>query len=151
MRPASRCPAAGADRLVRQRPDPLAGMLLARPLPRAARRRSPARYPFVEAATGGARARCALWRFGPTPAAVVAFAFTAALLLITFIDFDHLFIPGRGEPAGRLDRARRRGAARAASGSRDAAIGAALGGGILWLVAWGYERRPAPRAWASAT
>src|SRR5262245_65264512 len=38
------------------------------------------RYPVVEAATG-ALALLALWRFGFAPAALVAFAFTAALLL----------------------------------------------------------------------
>ena len=64
---------------------------------------------------------------------------TAALLLITFIDLDHRFIPdevslpgiavGLGVsllPGG--------------IGIANAALGALLGGGILWLVAWGYER-----------
>src|SRR6059036_2291677 len=59
---------------------------------RACRAHIPARYPLVEAATGGL-ALVALARFGATPAAAVAFAFSAALLLITFIDLDHRFIP----------------------------------------------------------
>ncbi|TMA67662.1 MAG: prepilin peptidase [Deltaproteobacteria bacterium] len=59
---------------------------------RACRARIPARYPLVEGATG-ALALLALARFGATPAAAVAFAFSAALLLITFIDLDHRFIP----------------------------------------------------------
>src|SRR6185369_16452188 len=50
------------------------------------------RYPLVEAATG-ALAVLALLMYGATPFAAVAFAFTAALLLITFVDVDHRFIP----------------------------------------------------------
>ncbi len=96
-----------------------------------------ARYPVVEAATGGL-ALLALWRLGATPAALVAFAFTAALLLITFIDFDHFFIPDEVSLPGVLV-----GLAVSAMphgiGLANAALGAALGGGILWLVAWSYE------------
>src|SRR5678816_2861619 len=77
--------------------------------------------------------------FGATPAAVVAFAFTAALLLITFIDLDHLFIPDEVSLPGIMI-----GLALSALpggiGLANAALGAAFGGGILWLVAWGYER-----------
>jgi leader peptidase (prepilin peptidase)/N-methyltransferase len=69
----------------------------------------------------------------------VAFAFTAALLLITYIDFDHLFIPDEVSLPGVLV-----GLGVAALpggiGVANAALGAALGGGLLWLVAWGYER-----------
>jgi leader peptidase (prepilin peptidase) / N-methyltransferase len=96
-----------------------------------------ARYPFVEAATG-ALALAALWRFGATPAAVVAFAFTAALLLITFIDFDHLFIPDEVSLPGIMI-GLGLSALPGGIGLANAAIGAALGGGLLWLVAWGYE------------
>ncbi len=96
------------------------------------------RYPFVEAATG-ALALLALWRLGVSTPALVAFAFTAALLLITFIDFDHFFIPDEVSLPGVLI-----GLAVSALphgiGLANAALGAALGGGILWLVAWGYER-----------
>jgi leader peptidase (prepilin peptidase)/N-methyltransferase len=96
------------------------------------------RYPFVEAATGGL-ALLALWRLGATPPALIAFAFTAALLLITFIDVDHLFIPDEVSLPGVLI-----GLALSALphgiGLANAAFGAALGGGLLWLVAWGYER-----------
>src|SRR5204863_6809933 len=72
------------------------------------------------------------------PAAAFTFAFMAVLLLITFIDFDHLFIPDEVSLPGILI-----GLALAALpggiGVANAAIGAALGGGLLWLVAWGYE------------
>jgi len=97
-----------------------------------------ARYPFVEAATGGL-ALLALWRFGATPAAAVAFAFTAALLLITFIDFDHFFIPDEVSLPGVLV-GLCVSALPGGIGLADSAIVAAVGGGILWLVAWSYER-----------
>jgi leader peptidase (prepilin peptidase)/N-methyltransferase len=97
-----------------------------------------ARYPVVEL-LGGLLAVAALLRLGPTPMGLVAFAFTAALLLITFIDFDHFFIPDEVSLPGIV-------VGLAVSllpggiGLADAAVGAALGGGLLWLVAWSYER-----------
>jgi leader peptidase (prepilin peptidase)/N-methyltransferase len=97
-----------------------------------------ARYPFVELATGGL-ALLALWRLGATPAALVAFVFTATLLLITFIDFDHLFIPDEVSLPGILI-GLAISAAPGGIGLANAALGAALGGGLLWLVAWSYER-----------
>jgi leader peptidase (prepilin peptidase) / N-methyltransferase len=96
------------------------------------------RYPLVEAATG-ALGTLAVVVFGPTLAAGIAFAFTAALLLITFIDLDHRFIPDEVSLPGIL-------VGLAASfvpwvaTPLEAALGAAIGGGFLWLVAWGYER-----------
>jgi leader peptidase (prepilin peptidase)/N-methyltransferase len=137
VRPASRCPAcrtpiAWYDNI------PVLSWILLRGRCRRCGTAIAARYPFVEAATGGL-ALLALWYFGPTLQAVVAFAFTAALLLITFIDFDHFFIPDEVSLPGVLV-----GLACAALpfgiGLADAAIGAAAGGGILWLVAWSYEK-----------
>ena len=97
-----------------------------------------ARYPLVELAAA-VLAVLSVVVFGPTPRALVAFAFAAALVLITFIDIDHRFIPdevslpgivvGLGVsllPGG--------------IGLWNAALGALVGGGILFLVAWGYER-----------
>src|SRR5439155_1217792 len=105
---------------------------------RACRARIPARYPLVEAATGGL-ALLALVRFGATPAAAVAFAFSAALLLITFIDLDHRFIPDEVSLPGVVV-----GLASAFLPGRvgpvDALLGVLVGGGLLWAVAWGYER-----------
>jgi leader peptidase (prepilin peptidase) / N-methyltransferase len=96
------------------------------------------RYPLVEA-LGGLLAVAAVARLGLTPTALVGFGFTAALLLITFIDFDHFFIPDEvslpGIVVGLLVSLLPGGI-----GFLDAAAGAALGGGLLWLVAWGYER-----------
>jgi len=105
---------------------------------RACRAPIPARYPLVEAATG-TLAVLGLVRFGATPAAVVAFVFTAALLLITFIDLDHRFIPDEVSLPGIV-------VGLAASflpdgvAPLDALGGVLLGGGVLWAVAWGYER-----------
>ncbi|MGH7893345.1 MAG: prepilin peptidase [Candidatus Binatia bacterium] len=137
VRPGSRCgvcrvPIAWYDNV------PIVSWLLLRARCRRCGAPIAVRYPFVEAATG-ALALVALWQLGPTPAAVLAFAFTAALLLITFIDFDHLFIPDEVSLPGIL-------VGLAASclpngiGLANATLGAALGGGLLWLVAWGYER-----------
>jgi leader peptidase (prepilin peptidase)/N-methyltransferase len=97
-----------------------------------------ARYPMVEA-LAGLLAVAALVRIGPTAHGVAAFAFTAALLLITFIDLDHLFIPdevslpgiGVGLAVALLP---------GGVTLPDAVGGAVLGGGILWGIAWGYER-----------
>ena len=99
----------------------------------------PARYPLVEAVTGAFAVLALLW-FGPTPVAAVAFAFSAALVLITFIDLDHRFIPDEVSLPGILV-----GLAVAFLPGwpvrpLDAVIGVLLGGGILWAVAWGYER-----------
>jgi len=97
-----------------------------------------ARYPLVEA-TAGALAVLALWTFGPTPQALVAFAFTAALLLVTAVDLDHLFIPDEVSLPGILVGL---GAALLPGGIglADAFLGAVAGGGILWAIAWTYER-----------
>lgn len=95
------------------------------------------RYPVVEL-LGGLLAVAALVRLGPTPAGLLAFAFTAALLLITFIDVDHFFIPDEVSLPGIVI-----GLAVAplpgGIGFVDALAGAAIGGGLLWLVAWSYE------------
>lgn len=96
-----------------------------------------ARYPLVEM-LGGIAAVAALCGFGATAEALLVFAFLAALIVITFIDIDHQIIPDAisvpgifvgfaaallfGEPTW-----------------RSSLAGIALGGGILWIVAAGYE------------
>jgi leader peptidase (prepilin peptidase)/N-methyltransferase len=117
---------------------PILGWLWLRARCRACRAPIAGRYPIVEALTG-ALAVLAVVRFGPTSSALIAFGFTAALLLITYIDLDHRFIPDEVSLPGVLV-----GLAVACRpdgiGVLDAAAGAALGGGLLWLVAWSYER-----------
>ena len=137
VRPSSRCPACRAP-IAWYDNVPIVSWLLLRARCRRCGAAIAARYPFVEATTG-ALALLALWRFGPTPTSLVAFVFTAALLLITFVDFDHFFIPDEVSLPGILV-----GLALAALlpdgiGLANAALGAALGGGILWIVAWSYE------------
>jgi len=136
LRPASRCPRCATPIAWRDN-IPLLSWLLLGARCRACRTPIPARYPLVEAATGGL-AVLALVGFGPSAAAAVAFLFTAALLLITFVDFDHRFIPDEvslpgiavGVGAAFLPRG---------VGPLDALAGAVLGGGFLWAVAWSYE------------
>src|SRR5205809_544605 len=136
LRPASRCPRCATPIAWRDN-IPLLSWLLLGARCRACRTPIPARYPLVEAATG-ALAVLALVGFGPSAAAAVAFLFTAALLLVTFVDFDHRFIPDEvslpgiavGVGAAFLPRG---------VGPLDALAGAVLGGGVLWAVAWSYE------------
>ena len=97
------------------------------------------RYPLVELATGLIGV-VALLVFGPTPRAAVVFAFTAALLLISVIDFDHRFIPDEVSLPGILVGLALAFTAGGRPSPLDAALGAALGGGVLWLVAWSYQR-----------
>jgi len=137
LHPRSRCPRCGTT-IAWYDNVPLLSWALLRARCRGCSTPISARYPLVEAATG-ALAVLALVRFGAEPLTLVLFAFTAALLLITFIDLDHRFIPdevslpgiavGLGVsllPGG--------------IGLWNAALGALVGGGILFLVAWGYER-----------
>jgi len=136
VRPASRCPRCGTPIAWRDNLPVLSWLLLGARCRTCATPIS-ARYPLVEAATGGL-AVLALLRFGPSAAAAVAFLFTAALLLITFVDFDHRFIPDEVSLPGI---AVGLGAAFLPGGVSplDALAGAVLGGGVLWAVAWTYE------------
>jgi len=97
-----------------------------------------ARYPLVELLTG-AFAAAALLRFGLTVEGVVAFALSAALLTITFIDLDHFIIPDEislpGIAVGLVVSVLPHGI-----GLVDSFAGVVVGGGILWAVAWSYER-----------
>jgi len=94
------------------------------------------RYPLVEAMSGLFGLGVYL-KFGPTPQAVIYFAFIATLLVITFIDIDHRIIPDvislPGIPVFFL-----------ASLSLptltylDSLLGILAGGGTLYLVAFVY-------------
>jgi leader peptidase (prepilin peptidase)/N-methyltransferase len=140
VRPRSRCPRCGTQ-LAWYDNVPLVSWLVLRARCRTCRTRIAARYPLVEALTG-ALAVAVVVRFGPTPQALVAFAFAAALVLVTFVDLDHLFIPDEVSLPGILVGL---GAAALPGGIGvvDAGLGALLGGGLLWAVAWTYERATA--------
>ncbi len=95
------------------------------------------RYPFIEALTGVAGVALFL-KFGLTPEFFAYFAFTASLLVITFIDLDHRIIPDvislPGIAIGLvvsffLD----------SISAWDSLIGLVAGGGSLFLVAFAYE------------
>lgn len=91
------------------------------------------RYPAVEILNG--IGYVLIWhRFGATPAAAVYAAFFSALLVVTFIDWDHQIIPNRitlpGIVIGLISAA-----TVLAGGFADAVLGAVLGGGLLYAVA----------------
>ncbi|MCC6502149.1 MAG: prepilin peptidase [Deltaproteobacteria bacterium] len=96
-----------------------------------------ARYPLVEAAAG-LMAVFTFLKFGPTVDTLIYFAFICALIVITFIDLDLQIIPDViSLPGIVLGFA----ASFALSGLtvQDSLIGIAAGGGLLYLVATGYQ------------
>lgn len=101
-----------------------------------------ARYPLVELLT--AVLFLMLWnRYGLDLRTLVYMGLTAALIVATFVDFDHMIIPDRislgGMPAGLLFSALVP-ALHGADSARDAliasAVGIVAGSGSLYLVAW---------------
>ena len=96
------------------------------------------RYPVVELLGGLAAAGAAL-HFGLSAYALIAFAFLAALIVVTFIDLDHQIIPDAISLPGIAVGF----AAALLLGQPpwlDSLLGILLGGGMLWIVAEGYAR-----------
>jgi leader peptidase (prepilin peptidase) / N-methyltransferase len=96
------------------------------------------RYPLVEALTGAAGVATYLF-FGPTPQALLFFAFLCALIVITFIDLDHQIIPDVISLPGILIGL----TAAFLPGAPDwleSLLGIVIGGGVLWAIAEGYFR-----------
>jgi leader peptidase (prepilin peptidase) / N-methyltransferase len=96
-----------------------------------------ARYPLVEL-LGAVAALAAVAAFGPTPRALISFAFLSALIVVTFIDLDYQIIPDPislpGIGVGFL--------AAILLGDpswKSSLIGILAGGGVLWAVAEGYH------------
>ena len=95
------------------------------------------RYPLIELLTGFF-AVCTFLKFGVTVSALIYFAFIAVLLAITFIDIDHRIIPDVISLPGIIvfflaalflpD-----------MNWKQSLLGVAIGGGSLFLVAWGYH------------
>ena len=137
VHPGSTCPGCGQP-IAFYDNIPILSWLILRGRCRRCRIRIPFRYAFVEI-LGGCFALCTVLYFGPTPAALIIFGFIAALLVIAFIDLDHWIIPDvislPGIPAGLLASL-----VLPAVTVVDAAIGVLLGGGSLYLIAWGYEK-----------
>jgi leader peptidase (prepilin peptidase)/N-methyltransferase len=124
---------------------PLLSYLWLRGRCRGCRARISPRYPAIELVTGLLFAAVAL-RFGPTPMAIVGCAFAAALVATAAIDFDHQIIPDEISVGGLavalvavpfVDWLA--GDAFGAALARSLA-GAALGGGLLWIVGFGHAR-----------
>jgi leader peptidase (prepilin peptidase)/N-methyltransferase len=105
---------------------------------RRCRERIPFRYPMVEVLTGALFVMLVARGFPPKALALFA-ALGSALIVITFIDIDYLIIPDvislpsiavspvAAFVVGHIS-------------VLDSLIGIAVGGGILWGVAWAYER-----------
>lgn len=93
VRPGSHCPHCGAG--IRWHDNiPVVSWLVLCGKCRDCRSRISLRYPLVEAITGVAFV-LAMWRFGLSWAVLVAWAFIAAMVVIAFIDYDHMIIPNR--------------------------------------------------------
>ncbi len=94
-------------------------------------------YPLVELINGLLTLALFL-RFGPTLAFAVLFLFCSALVVITFIDLEHQIIPDEislsGIVIGFICSFFITG-----HGWINSLLGILLGGGFLWLVAYGYQ------------
>jgi len=144
LRPGSRCPSCG--RAIKPWNNvPLFAWLWLRGRCRDCGARIPLRYPLVEALTAALFAGIAL-RFGATPMAPLWMAFGAALLAAAAIDFDHRVIPDEISLGGLAVGLTLAPAARVAEGLTasaawgQAASGALLGGGLLWIVGFLHAR-----------
>jgi leader peptidase (prepilin peptidase) / N-methyltransferase len=94
-------------------------------------------YPLIELLTAGVFV-ATYAAFGPAWLFPIRVAFGASMIVLLVIDLQHQILPNEITLPGIV-------VGLAASvvaepGWRDALIGAAAGGGVLWLVAWGYER-----------
>ncbi len=106
-----------------------------------------ARYPLVELLSCSA-AVLSYTQYGLTPTAAVIYAFTAALIVISFIDYDFYIIPDIISKPGAVigvllacvNEYLHIFTAPVASGITASLVGLAFGSGFLWLVAEIYFR-----------
>ena len=135
--PASHCPLCQqpiryADNI------PVISYLILRGRCRHCRQKIRIRYPVVEVLTA-VLALLLFWKFGFSPAFILSFLFACALVVITFIDLDLQIIPDvitlPGIPFFSLAAVFFMGLS-----LLDVALGVLLGGGVLYAVAFGYER-----------
>ncbi|WP_456431389.1 prepilin peptidase [Thermosulfuriphilus sp.] len=95
-------------------------------------------YPLVETLSA-LLAVATVHRFGFSPLAILYFLFISALVVVTFVDLHHQIIPDEVSLSGII-------VGLLASVLRsdlsliDSALGVIVGGGILWLVAFVYQR-----------
>jgi leader peptidase (prepilin peptidase)/N-methyltransferase len=134
--PRSRCPHCG-HAITALENIPLISYLALGGRCRGCRARISPRYPLVEAFTGLAFALAA-WKFGPTAAAAGAMVFVAAMIALTFIDFDKQLLPDDITLpllwAGLLFNA-----FGVYTDLKSAVLGAAAGYLILWSVYWLFK------------
>ncbi|MGD0274581.1 MAG: prepilin peptidase [Syntrophales bacterium] len=136
VRPPSHCPS--CDQPIRFYDNiPIVSFLLLRGRCRSCGVSISWRYPLVEGLTA-IMALLLFWKFGLSFQYLASFVFVAVLVVITFVDLDHQIIPDiitlPGIPLFLL----------AAVfimniSFRDALIGMAIGGGLLYLIAFSYE------------
>jgi leader peptidase (prepilin peptidase)/N-methyltransferase len=103
------------------------------------------RYPAFELATGVVFVALA-WRYGPTLDALLWMGFAAALLATAAIDFEHQIIPDEISIGGLIAGLVLWPVLAWASGGAplrvlgESALGAAIGGGVLWVVGFSHAR-----------
>jgi leader peptidase (prepilin peptidase)/N-methyltransferase len=136
VHPPSHCPGCGAR--IRSRDNiPLLSYVLLRGRCRSCGAPISVRYPVVEALSGVLLVLL-LYRFELSPKLGVYAAFVAALIVVSFIDLDHQIIPDvislPGIVVGLIASALGQGPP-----LLDSALGALVGGGILYAVAVGYH------------
>ncbi len=116
---------------------PILSWMLLRGKCRACKAPISGRYPLVEASTALLFAGCAAAIDDPL-LLVFTLPFVAAMVVVTFIDLDHQIIPDAITLPGTA-----LAIAAAFAGwtipPADALLGAVVGGGSLFLVAWGYR------------
>lgn len=105
-----------------------------------------ARYPMIEAATGAMFGLIA-WQFGVTPLSALYMVFAAGLIAASMIDFDHQIIPDEISLGGLAlalvlvpSSTAWMGRATLVEAFTYSAVGALVGGGSLWLVAFVHAR-----------
>lgn len=143
--PRSRCP--GCERAISARDNiPVISYLLLGAKCRHCRQPISIRYPAVELLTGLLFV-ASVWGLGATPMALVFMGFSSAMVVVAFVDFDHQIIPDEISLGGlvlglalvpvvqSLQPGVSYGSALAGS-----ALGAGIGGGLLWSVGFLHAR-----------
>lgn len=144
VKPRSRCP--GCRKLIKWYQNiPLASWVFLRARCASCGKKISARYPLVELLTAVLFTLAAAWRPDPVALWPFHFWFMGALIACTFIDFDHWILPDKITLPGILV-----GIGATVFGAYlggepllwslgYALLGVLVGGGILYLVAWGYK------------
>jgi len=134
--PASRCTACGRE-LSWYENVPVFSYLALRARCRSCGERISPMYPVIEIVTALIFAGALAW-YGLTPLFAVRLVFACAMLVLFVIDLQHQILPNEitlpGIAVGLVA------SVFLEPGLRDALIGAVAGAGILWLIAWTYER-----------